>query len=77
MATQAMTPVMLSSIVVLRNTFNRRFSMESLGEDEGKQREENLLLLRLFYLLPYEGTIDFYTQFTERMEHWNGQNGQI
>lgn len=47
------------------------------GEDEGKQREENLLLLRLFYLLPYEGTIDFYTQFTERMEHWNGQNGQI
>ncbi len=41
------------------------------GEDEGKQREENLLLLRLFYLLPYEGTIDFYTQFTERMEHWN------
>ena len=43
----------------------------------GKQREENLLLLRLFYLLPYEGTIDFYTQFTERMEHWNGQNGQI
>lgn len=30
MATQAMTPVMLSSIVVLRNTFNRRFSMESL-----------------------------------------------
>ena len=47
------------------------------GEDEGKQREENLLLLRLFYLLPYEGTIDFYTQFTERMEHWYGQNGQI
>ena len=47
------------------------------GEDEGKQREENILLLRLFYLLPYEGTIDFYTQFTERMEHWNGQNGQI
>ena len=43
------------------------------GEDEGKQREENLLLLRLFYLLPYEGTNDFYTQFTERMEHWNGQ----
>ena len=35
------------------------------------------LLLRLFYLLPYEGTIDLYTQFTERMEHWNGQNGQI
>ena len=46
-------------------------------EDEGKQREENLLLLRLFYLLPYEGTIDFYTQFTERMEHWNEQNGQF
>ena len=45
------------------------------GEDEGKQREENLLLLRLFYLLPYEGTTDFYSQFTERMEHWNEQIG--
>ena len=45
------------------------------GEDEGKQREENLLLLRLFYLLPDEGTTDFYSQFTERMEHWNEQIG--
>ena len=45
------------------------------GEDEGKQQEENLLLLRLFYLLPYEGTTDFYSQFTERMEHWNEQIG--
>lgn len=45
------------------------------GEDEGKQREENLLLLRLFYLLPYEWTTDFYSQFTERMEHWNEQIG--
>ena len=43
------------------------------GEDEGKQQEENLLLLRLFYLLPYEGTTDFYSQFTERMEYWNEQ----
>ena len=43
------------------------------GEDEGKQQEENLLLLRLFYLLPYEGTTDFYSQFMERMEYWNEQ----
>ena len=43
------------------------------GEDEGKQQEENLLLLRLFYLLPYKGTTDFYSQFTERMEYWNEQ----
>ena len=38
-----------------------------------KQQEENLLLLRLFYLLPYKGTTDFYSQFTERMEYWNEQ----
>ena len=43
------------------------------GEDEGKQQEENLLLLRLFYLLPYKGTTDFYSQFMERMEYWNEQ----
>ena len=43
------------------------------GEDEGKQQEENLLLLRLFYLLLYKGTTDFYSQFTERMEYWNEQ----
>ena len=43
------------------------------GEDEGKQQEENLLLLRLFYLLPYKGTTDFYSQFTERTEYWNEQ----
>ena len=34
---------------------------------------ENLLLLRLFYLLPYKGTTDFYSQFMERMEYWNEQ----
>ena len=43
------------------------------GEDEGKQQEENLLLVRLFYLLPYKGTTDFYSQFMERMEYWNEQ----
>ena len=43
------------------------------GEDDGKQREENLLLLRLFYLLPYQGINDFYTQFREREAYWNEQ----
>ena len=47
---------------------------ESLaGKDVRETAEENLLLLRLFYLLPYQGTNDFYTQFAEREAYWNEQ----
>ena len=34
----------------------------------GREKRRNLLIMKLFYLLPYDGEKDFYEQFEKRMQ---------
>ena len=33
-----------------------------------REKRRNLLIMKLFYLLPYDGEKDFYEQFEKRMQ---------
>ena len=38
------------------------------SEDDAFRQQISMNILKLFYLLPYDGNTDFYTQFAARME---------
>ena len=38
------------------------------SEDDAFRQQISMNILKLFYLLPYDGNTDFYTQFADRME---------
>ena len=48
---------------------NRRYRRKTVPlRQPEREKRRNLLIMKLFYLLPYDGEKDFYEQFEKRMQ---------
>lgn len=55
-------------ILCWHNLLNQMEEILAVSEDDGFQRSLNLFLLNTFYMAPYDGEEDFYSQFDKRVK---------